>query len=54
MTNNEGPPKHLDATLDPLRAKLRELPRETQLAVLDYWIGQLHDMRAKIAFGQKL
>lgn len=43
------PPRNITKTFAVLPQKLREVPAEQRLAVIDFWIGQLFDLRAEIA-----
>lgn len=49
----------LEAATDKIRS-YRQDPRwgamtiEDQLATVDYWIGQLHELRARIAWGKRI
>lgn len=51
--------KRIEDTFGYLRQKLQEIqkkdvPREKQLAVIDWWLGQLFELRARIEAGQKI
>ena len=46
-------------TFGHLQQKLQEMqkdnvPKEKQLAVIDWWLGQLYDTRARILAGSKI
>lgn len=38
--------------LKAMRDKLRDSPAKDRLAIIDYWVGQLFDLRARIEKGR--
>lgn len=53
-----GPP-HITLTFELLEKKLREIREagystEVQLAVADYWIGRLFELKARLQFGGRI
>ena len=43
------PPKNIRKTFEALPDKLKKVRADQRLAVIDFWIGKLFDLRAEIA-----
>ena len=53
------PPPTITTSLEEMKKKIREfqtgkMSTEEQLAVVDWWIGQLLDMKANIRWGKRI